>query len=942
MAIYHLSVKPISRSGGKSSVASAAYRAGEKLHDERQERIFDYSRKEGVIHKEIILPEGASEWMSNREKLWNAVEAAEKRKDAQLAREVQFALPRELSEEQSIELAKEFVQNEFVDKGMIADLCVHVDKAKDGEDQPHVHVMLSLRRVTEKGFGLKERSWNSKENLLIWREAWAEYTNKYLALNDIEQRIDHRTLEEQGVALESQKKIGQEMPRIRDLRMEEHQRIARENGEKIFEDPAIALNAITYHQSTFTHQDLARFINRHTADTKQFQKAYEKVKGSEQIIALSDEFGSRRFTTKEMLGLEQRMLENAVELKNNAFIAPVSHDRGLGGVSLSPQQENALERIIGTGNLKCLVGYAGTGKSVLLSHAREIWEAKGYKVHGATLSGIAAENLEATSGIESRTLASRCYYWDKGEEKLTEKDILVVDEAGMLGSRQMARVLEEAKAAKAKVILIGDPQQLQAIEAGAAFRAIIEQVGYFELTEVRRQKELWQQEATKEFALQNTQQALSLYEQYGCIHVFETQATAKQALIEKWNDARMQPDKTQIMLAYTRRSAQELNEMARDYRKDGNELGEERQLQVASGDKQFATNDRIYFLKNDRFLGVKNGTLGTIEKIDGCQITVRLDGDRFNDTAAKTVTFDLKQYNHITHGYAATIHKAQGVTVDNSYILASKHLDSHAAYVGMSRHKERAELFWSKEEFTDKKELEQALSRDRSKDVALDYPSLTEQDTIHGNRKKSASELVAELVELSGRESEAQETETREQSYIREIRELNQKAERHPQTKQLYQEIKDLQQQQETQAQGEAIYLQREREQERERNGQRQRDLAARQLREQEKLREHRQAILQQQEKTAKIEKLVKDYHKFKDRYDTLLFAYDRGPYNIREVREQREKCANELCGNKDVLSYLQTHDKDLFKEMNKRIKEQEKAHATQEKQKGFELELTR
>src|SRR3989304_6322722 len=185
MAIYHFSGTVISRSSGKSAVASAAYRAGEKLCDERQDKIFDYSRKQDVMFKEILLPEGAPEWMKDREKLWNAVEKAENRKDAQLSREIHFSLPRELSGEQNIELAKEFVKNEFVSRGMVADLCIHDGKTKDGEEQPHAHVMLTLRKVTEDGFGLKERSWNAKENYMVWREAWAEHANKYLALNGI-------------------------------------------------------------------------------------------------------------------------------------------------------------------------------------------------------------------------------------------------------------------------------------------------------------------------------------------------------------------------------------------------------------------------------------------------------------------------------------------------------------------------------------------------------------------------------------------------------------------------------------------------------------------------------------------------------------------------------------------------------------------------------------
>ena len=264
MAIYHFSGTVVSRSQGRSSVAAAAYRSAEKLHDERQDKTADFTRKQDVIYKEILTPENAPEWMKDRNKLWNAVEAGENRKDAQLAREFNFSLPKELTSEQNIILAREFIQKEFVDRGMVADLCIHNDKAKDGEAQPHAHVMLTMRKLEGDGFGQKERSWNAKENIMLWRENWAECANRHLALNGIDQRIDHRTLEEQGIELEAQKKIGPDILRVHDTRVEDHQRIARENGEKILLNPTIALNAITRQQSTFTHQDIARFVNRHS------------------------------------------------------------------------------------------------------------------------------------------------------------------------------------------------------------------------------------------------------------------------------------------------------------------------------------------------------------------------------------------------------------------------------------------------------------------------------------------------------------------------------------------------------------------------------------------------------------------------------------------------------------------------------------------------------
>jgi len=147
MAIYHFSAKTISRAAGSSALAAAAYRAAERLHDDRLGRTHDFTNKAGVVHSEVMLPEGANAAWADRERLWNDVEAAEVRKDGQLAREIEFALPREMTQAQAIELARDFVRSEFVDRGMIADLNVHWDIGADGEAKPHAHVMLTMREI---------------------------------------------------------------------------------------------------------------------------------------------------------------------------------------------------------------------------------------------------------------------------------------------------------------------------------------------------------------------------------------------------------------------------------------------------------------------------------------------------------------------------------------------------------------------------------------------------------------------------------------------------------------------------------------------------------------------------------------------------------------------------------------------------------------------------
>ena len=721
MAIYHFSGTVISRSQGRSSVSCAAYRSGEKLYDERYQKIQDYSKRQDVVFKKIFTPADAPTWMQDREKLWNKVEEIEKRRDAQLAREFEFSLPKELSLEQNIELAEGFIKKAFVNRGMIADIAIHQDEKEDGMYY-HVHVMLTMRAITADGFGGKVRDWNSKELLLEWRELWADHCNRYLALNGHDLTIDHRTLEAQNIALEPQHKIGASEAKERMARLLDHERIARENGERLLQDPQIALKAITQQQSTFTHNDLAKFINRHTVDAEQFTKVYALVKSQENIVKLGLDLNNRvRFSTREMLELESTMLNQTMALAatQGAKVPQVAKEL-VETYNLTKEQSEAFNYLLSPEKIRCIVGYAGTGKSYMLGATREAWEMSGYRVQGVTLAGVAAESLEAGSGINSRTFASRAYYWDRGEEHLTKQDVLVVDEAGLLGSRVMAKIIAEVSRADAKLVLIGDPQQLQAIEAGAAFRAITEKVNYQELTQIFRQKEDWQKDATRDFAVGKVRQALERYQEHSHVHVAQTLHLAKAQMVNLWNDVRLQnPSITQIMLAYTKVDVQDLNTQARELRKSHGELGADVAFTTIKGERNFAEHDRVYFLKNDRDMGVMNGSLGTIEAVYEEALQIKLDPK--GGSLGKTVMVDFALYNHLDHGYATTIHKAQGVTVDRSYLLASKYLDAHASYVGMTRHRESADLFYSQEEFPRYTDLVNGLSRDRSKDVSLDY-----------------------------------------------------------------------------------------------------------------------------------------------------------------------------------------------------------------------------
>jgi Ti-type conjugative transfer relaxase TraA len=840
MAIYHLQAKVIQRSKGRSVIAAAAYRAAEALYDAELGRTQNFLAKSGVVHSEILLPrEAPARWL-DRETLWNEVTAVERRHDAVLAREIELALPRELSQAEAIALARDFVREQFVARGMVADLNIHWGQTKDGTPQPHAHVLLTMRRIdpaggverrreyeatgrgqdsergrgraphgarnpgvaaghgrgrpdpdhrqaaagyqdaaetddladrltgsgppnaaptgrltrliaaarlrlglrrvqaTEKaGFGFKERAWNDKALLRLWRERWAEMANARLAELGHDVRIDHRSNAARGIDFEPQNKIGpagaRRAVRGEDAeRADEHRAIARRNGEKLLANPELALQAVTLQQSTFTRADLARLVHRHSDGAEQFAAVMARIEASPELVHVGrDGRGRERYSTREMIHIERRLVATAAAL-NQSHKHRVNDKRRIGIVNgkhkqLDVEQALAYLHVTRSHDLSVVVGIAGGGKSTLFGPARQVWEGEGYRVRGAALSGIAAEGLEGGTAIESRTIASWEHAWERGKDALTSKDVLVVDEAGMIGSRQLSRLMARVYSAGAKLVLVGDVEQLQAIEAGAAFRAVAERVGVIAITEPRRQLVDWQRLATKELASARTAAALDRYQMAGLVKRHTTREEARAGVIAAWQAERERnPEQSQLILAHERVDVLALNVAARAVLRAAGELGADRVLDTEAGRQIFAEGDRIYFLRNERGLGVKNGTLGTLTRIEGDRLTVRID--RRGTGSGKEVTFDLADYDNIGHGYAATIHKNQGATADQAHVLATPGMDRHLTYVAMSRHRHAARLHWSEEDFGSTG-LPDRLGRERAKDTTLDYAE-SEMDQV--------------------------------------------------------------------------------------------------------------------------------------------------------------------------------------------------------------------
>ena len=774
MAIYHFSMKPVSRAKGRSAVASMAYRAGEKLTNERDGITHDYTAKQGVEHAETVLPEGVNaDWARDRSDLWNAAEFAEKRKDARVAREFEIALPHELSAEQRLEATREMAQ-ELADRyGAAVDFAIHLPHSATGATSAgdvrnhHAHILMTTRQVTEEG--LSDKTYLERENkwllahdlpttdmqLLDLRQRWEGIANERLAMAGLDIRIDHRSHMARGLEIAPTEHMGvhaSQMERrgldVSRSRLDEE--AARRNAELIREKPEQVLTLITGEKSVFDRHDVARALHRYINDDPQeFQSVFAKVMASPALVELQAERAHvvgdpdatgeprgqvelARYSTREMVEIESGMIESAQRMhgahghgvdRRHVERAIERQDaaiqRSAGGTSpagdatarLSDEQRRAIEHITGPERIAAVVGFAGAGKSTMLAAAREAWEAEGYQVHGAALSGKAAEGLEESSGIQSRTLASWSRSWENPHSgdryALGRGDVFVIDEAGMIGSRQLARFVGEAEARGAKIVLVGDHEQLQAIGAGAPFRAITEEIGHAELSEIRRQRVDWQREASVDFATHRTVEGLAAYRDHGNISFAETGEDARGQIVRDYlADRDERPDGTRVAMAHRRADVRAINDAIRAELQDrsrglsegeqaGGGLGEGLTFQTNDGKREFAPGDRIVFLENNRDLGVKNGMLGTVDHVEPGRIIATLDG-----RGGDRISVPMGDYQAIDHGYATTIHKNQGATVDRAYVMASGTMDRHLTYVAMTRHRDGVQLYAAQDEFT--------------------------------------------------------------------------------------------------------------------------------------------------------------------------------------------------------------------------------------------------
>lgn len=797
-------MKVIARGSGRSAVAAIAYRSATKMLNERDGLLHDFTGKQGVEHAEIVLPDGVkADWALDRSGLWNAVERAEKRKDARVAREFEIALPHELSAEQRYQLTGAFAQDLANRYGAAVDFAIHRPSEDGDVRNHHAHVVMTTRQVTPEGLGEKtlierENKWllnagqpTSHMQLRDIRQAWEEHANRSLMRAGLDVRIDHKSHLERGLTIEPTEHMGVHAAQMdrRGLSVS-RQRLeadaAKRNAGRIRKNPGEVLSILTDEKSVFDRHDVARALHRYIDDSQAFLNAFASVMASSSLVELQPEQNGElaRYTTREMLTLEHQMAGGAVRLGEdrshhvrpdhvasaldrqdaairtavasslgNAVargeISPSDRDRKVARAGLSEEQRLAVRHITGPERIAAVIGFAGAGKSTMLAAAREAWARQGIRVVGAALAGKAAEGLEESSSIVSRTLASWEYGWQTGKGLLDKGDVFVIDEAGMVGSRQLARFVAEVEARGAKLVLVGDHEQLQAIGAGSPFRAIVERTGAVELSEIRRQKQDWQRQASIAFATHRTADALQTYADRGAIEFAENGDAARAALVRDYlADLETHSRSSRIALAHRRADVRAINADIRSALQVSGQLpgkqeseqrykqhDEQRQERLNKqpyaaalpqeivydthdGKRAFASGDRIVLLENNRDLGVKNGMLGTVEAVKPDAIQVRLDGA---GQYARNVFIPVKSYQAFDHGYATTIHKSQGATVDRAFVMASATMDRHLTYVAMTRHREGVRLYVDGQALKDVATLGLSMGRSGVKETTLDY-----------------------------------------------------------------------------------------------------------------------------------------------------------------------------------------------------------------------------
>lgn len=497
----------------------------------------------------------------------------------------------------------------------------------------------------------------------------------------------------------------------------------------------VELDDLTRHQSTFTRRDVLQAVCEVHPDgavsVAELEARADEVLRSRDVVRIPDPAGTR-YTTRDQLALERNLLRGAEQRRerNTAVASDEQVDRALSSRTLSAEQEAAVRALTGSGHgVEVLRAPAGAGKTFALDAAREAWERSGNDVVGCALSAHAARELREQAGIETETIASLKQRLNHGY-RLPQNGVLIVDEAGMVGTRDLAELEVHTLQSKTKLLLVGDDRQLPEIEAGGAFRAIAERTGAVELTEVRRQDRDWDRDALTALRDGKAGEWADAYVDHARVKTAPTAPEVREQLASDWWEAK-EGGVDARMIAMRRSDVADLNDRARERMRDAGRLdGPDHDF----ASKAFATGDEIVVTKNYRALEVINGDRGTITDAQAGHLDVQLDTGK-EVRLPGTFVSD----GHLDHGYATTAHKAQGSTMDKAFVLGSQESYREWGYTALSRHRDESTYylaepkpFINQEPQLTRDPEQLKLHAERSLDITREHELATDLADRHG------------------------------------------------------------------------------------------------------------------------------------------------------------------------------------------------------------------
>ncbi len=440
---------------------------------------------------------------------------------------------------------------------------------------------------------------------------------------------------------------------------------------------------LTEHRSSFDRrhvlQELAGRAQQGARVVENEAEADRLLAGDEVVPLGVGGFGLC-YSTPELLAIEARLLDQASDTHGAEIGVVVNPEATLDDYrELSSEQVAMVETITTDGaGVSLVIGAAGSGKTHALSAARDAWTRAGYTVIGCALAARAAQQLQADSAIPSVTLDRLLIDLDRSDtSSLTPSTVVVADEAAMIGTRKLARLLDHAHQVQAKVVLVGDPHQLPEIEAGGAFSALADRLGASTLVENRRQQDPIERRALGELRAGHVDVAIDLLAEHG--HVIEApdRNDAHRQMIDGWYAA-IQRGETAVMLALRRTDVDALNQLARQALDAGGHYEPER---ITIGGREYAVGDWVMTRRNDRQLQVVNGQSGKVLSVNDETLTVVFnDAPHFRDIPNAYI-----EAGDLDYAYAMTVHKSQGLTCDRAYVLGGEELYAEAGYTALSR-----------------------------------------------------------------------------------------------------------------------------------------------------------------------------------------------------------------------------------------------------------------